>query len=232
MIDWRHYWEDFPQKFAEGDFCRQVGRTANGGIPTPARELNVVIDEIVELLDLVPGDRLLDLCCGNGLLTVRLAQVCTNVVGVDFSNPMIQIAREHHSAPNAEYVEGSVLDLDQILDTAAFDKMCMVESLAYFDPGQLSRILRGLSSVAAARATILFSGVLDDDAKWSFFDTAERRAVYEQQRREGREIMGRWWTRSEIAWAAAENGFQAKILPQSPRLNTAHYRFNVLMERG
>ncbi len=232
MIDWRDYWEEFPRKFAEGDFCRQVGRTANGGIPTPARELNVVLDELVELLDLAPGDRLLDLCCGNGLLTVRLARACKSVVGVDFSKPMIQIARQHHSAPNAEYIEGSVLDLDQILEAAAFDKICMVESLAYFDPRELTRILHGLSSVAAARATILFSGVLDDEAKWSFFDTAERRAAYERQRSEGREVMGRWWTRSEITRAAAENGFRAKILPQSPSLNTAHYRYNVLMDRG
>ena len=139
MIDWRQYWEEFPQKFAEGEFCRQVGRTANGGIPTPAPELNVVIDEIVALLDLGPGDRLLDLCCGNGLLTARLAHFCTNVVGVDFSNPMVQIARQHHSAANTKYLEGSVLELDRILDAAAFDKVCMVESLAYFDPGQLAR---------------------------------------------------------------------------------------------
>jgi cyclopropane fatty-acyl-phospholipid synthase-like methyltransferase len=231
MIDWRQYWDEFPKGFTDSDFCRQVGRTANGGMPTPPGELEAVIDEVVSLLELGPQDHLLDLCCGNGLLTARLAEHCEDVVGVDFSEPMIRIARAHHSRSNIRYVEGSVLNLNRCLDRT-FDKICMVESLAYFGPDDLSRILHGVSDGDAPRTTLLFSGVLNDEAKWSFFNTPERRAIYEQQQRQGKEIMGRWWTRSEIEEIAARNGYKAEFSAQDARLNTAHYRFNLLMKRG
>ena len=230
MINWRQYWEDFPLRFDESDFERQVGRTAHGGVPTPEAELSLVTEEIVDCLELSPRDRLLDLCCGNGLLSAKLATRCASVIGFDFSAPMIRIARKHHAPPSVDYVEGSVLELDTVLDPP-FDKVCMIESLAYFGPEHLGRILDGVSRVGTRQVTALFSGVLDADSMWSFFDTAERRAAYEKQKREGREIMGRWWERDEIASIAERHGYQATFTRQDARLNTAHYRFNVVMRR-
>lgn len=231
MIDWRDYWTQFPQEFDDVDFRRQVGRTANGGVPTPGMELDAVVDEVISCLSLGPNDRLLDLCCGNGLLTARFAERCRQVVGVDFSEPMIRVARTHHARANTDYVEGSVLELAGLID-GAFDKVCMIESLAYFSPDDLDLILRGLSPSGPPHAQILFSGVLDEEAKWSFFNTPERRAVYERQRKEGREVMGRWWTRAEIRKIAARYHYETEFLPQDERLNTAHYRFNVIMKQG
>ncbi len=229
MMDWHEYWIRFPKEFADDDFRRQVGRTANGGVPTPAPELEVAVDEVIARLHLGPNDRLLDLCCGNGLLTARFAEHCREVVAVDFSRPMIRVARAHHGRPNVEYIEGSVLKLEEIVE-GRFDKICMVESLAYFEPDELSLILRSVSRGGPPNARILFSGVLNEEAKWSFFDTPERRAAYEQQRKKGKEIMGRWWTRAELRRIAAQYEYEAEISAQDPRLNTAHYRFNVVMK--
>jgi 2-polyprenyl-3-methyl-5-hydroxy-6-metoxy-1,4-benzoquinol methylase len=231
MIDWREYWTRFPEEFADDDFRRQVGRTAKGGIPTPAPELETVVDEVASCLSLEPRDRLLDLCCGNGLLTTRFAERCREVVGVDFSEPMIRVARTYHTRPNVEYVEGSVLRLDQIVD-GVFDKVCMIESLAYFRSEELALILRGTATHSTPHARVLFSGVLDEEAKWSFFNTPERRAIYERQQTEGNEVMGRWWTRAEIGRIAAEQSYETEFLPQNNALNTAHYRFNVVMKRA
>lgn len=231
MIDWREYWDDFPRRFNDDEFRRQVGRTANRGVPTPEPELETVVAEIVSSLELAPQDRLLDLCCGNGLLTIRFAEHCREAVGVDFSEPMVRLAREHHASGSVRYVEGSVLDLKECVD-GEFDKICMVESLAYFGPEDLTRILEGLSTRSASRSAVLFSGVLDDEAKWNFFDTPERRSVYEQQQREGTEIMGRWWTRAEIDEIATRQGYEAEFASQDERLNTAHYRFNAVLRRS
>lgn len=233
MIDWREYWEEFPRRFGEDEFCRQVGRTAHGGKPTPEPELGVVVSQVADRLALEPGDRLLDLCCGNGLLTARLGELCAAVVGVDFSAPMIDVAREHHASDTVRYVEGSVLDITpEVVGAADFDKVTMFESLQYFRPEQLTDMLRGTLSVCAARARIVFSGVLDADRLWNFFDTPERRANYEQQQREGKEIMGHWWDRRDIERAAAELGIRCHVSDQDPTLNTAHYRFDVRLERG
>jgi demethylmenaquinone methyltransferase/2-methoxy-6-polyprenyl-1,4-benzoquinol methylase len=41
-----------------------------------------------------PGERALDLCCGTGDLTLALAKRGADVTGLDFSEPMLQVAKE------------------------------------------------------------------------------------------------------------------------------------------
>jgi demethylmenaquinone methyltransferase/2-methoxy-6-polyprenyl-1,4-benzoquinol methylase len=57
-----------------------------------------------------PGDRVLDACCGTGDLAVAAhAAGAGRVLGVDFSEPMLERARR--KAPQLEWVRGDVLAL-------------------------------------------------------------------------------------------------------------------------
>src|SRR5947208_2930234 len=47
---------------------------------------------VLKLASVQPGDRALDLCCGTGDLALGLAQRRAEVVGLDFSAPMLEIA--------------------------------------------------------------------------------------------------------------------------------------------
>ena len=49
---------------------------------------------VVELLDPKPGERILDLGCGDGALTEKLAALGCDVVGVDGSPEQVAAARE------------------------------------------------------------------------------------------------------------------------------------------
>ncbi len=226
-MDWHDFWDTFAKDAGALNFCEQVGRTANGGVPTPDAELDDVVQQVCDGLQLDRADVLLDLCCGNGLLTRRLAERCASVAGVDFSPAMLAVAREHHRADNIRYVQGSVVELPGLrLGGVPFTKIVMFESLAYFDPDQLAAMLAGIAAVSSPGAIAYFSGVLDHERIWSFFNSPERRASYEQQKREGREVMGRWWRRTQIEAAADAVGFSSEFLAQDPTLNTAHYRFD------
>jgi trans-aconitate methyltransferase len=44
---------------------------------------------VVELLSPQPGERILDLGCGDGALTIKLAELGCNLVGVDASEEMV-----------------------------------------------------------------------------------------------------------------------------------------------
>jgi len=48
---------------------------------------------VVELLSPQPGERILDLGCGDGALTVKLVELGCNVVGVDSSTEMVAVAK-------------------------------------------------------------------------------------------------------------------------------------------
>jgi demethylmenaquinone methyltransferase / 2-methoxy-6-polyprenyl-1,4-benzoquinol methylase len=49
---------------------------------------------VVQLAQIKPGDRALDLCCGTGDLALALAQQGAATTGLDFSQPMLEVAAQ------------------------------------------------------------------------------------------------------------------------------------------
>ena len=64
-----------------------------------------------------PGDKVLDLCCGHGNVTERLAAAGAAPVGLDFSAAMLAHARRR--VPGGEFIEGDAQNLP--FDDGAFD---------------------------------------------------------------------------------------------------------------
>jgi demethylmenaquinone methyltransferase/2-methoxy-6-polyprenyl-1,4-benzoquinol methylase len=90
-----------------------------------------------------PGDRTLDACCGTGDLAIEARAHGADVVGLDFSERMLELARK--KAPAIEFVQGDMLALP--FDEASFDSVTVgfgvrnVENLAA-GLGELRRVLR------------------------------------------------------------------------------------------
>jgi demethylmenaquinone methyltransferase / 2-methoxy-6-polyprenyl-1,4-benzoquinol methylase len=69
---------------------------------------------------LTAGGSVLDVACGSGKLTARLAKIAGGggrVVGLDFSSQMLEVARRDH--PGIEFIEGDALKLP--FDDGTFD---------------------------------------------------------------------------------------------------------------
>ena len=67
---------------------------------------------LVSLAEPKPGARALDVCCGTGDLAFALARRGAEVVGLDFSEPMLAVARRRaeSSSPNApQFIRGDAL---------------------------------------------------------------------------------------------------------------------------
>src|SRR3546814_17396234 len=65
-----------------------------------------MIARTLELLDVQPGERVLDLFCGLGNFTLPLARVADEVVGVEGDSGLVARAREnaaHHDLPGAQF---------------------------------------------------------------------------------------------------------------------------------
>jgi demethylmenaquinone methyltransferase/2-methoxy-6-polyprenyl-1,4-benzoquinol methylase len=63
----------------------------------------------VDLAEVRPGDRALDVACGTGDLAVELRRRGARVVGLDFSEPMLELARLKD--PEIDWVQGNALEL-------------------------------------------------------------------------------------------------------------------------
>jgi demethylmenaquinone methyltransferase/2-methoxy-6-polyprenyl-1,4-benzoquinol methylase len=98
----------------------------------------ITIDETVR-----PGDRVLDACCGTGDLAIAARARGADVVGLDFSERMLERARRKE--PQLEWVRGDVLALP--FDDRSFDAVTVgfgVRNVVDLEAGlrELQRVLR------------------------------------------------------------------------------------------
>ena len=71
---------------------------------------------VLELLDAQPGERILDLGCGTGHLTAKIAEAGAHVVGVDRSPEMIRQAKEKYPSLRFEVMDAREISLDGTFD--------------------------------------------------------------------------------------------------------------------
>jgi cyclopropane fatty-acyl-phospholipid synthase-like methyltransferase len=181
-------------------------------------------------LDLNPSDTLLDLGCGNGLVTIRLAEACRAVYAVDYSKDLIEIARRHYAAPNLTYFCCDATELTAArLDNLRPSKIAMLAGLQYFTVAMLKRLLAAVKELTGAAAPLFFSDIPDADHLYDFYDTPERRAYYERQRAMGLEPMGTWWSRAHLAQLLGSAGYATEFHEQEAQRYAAYYhRFDLL----
>ncbi|WP_025026615.1 class I SAM-dependent methyltransferase [Caldalkalibacillus mannanilyticus] len=67
--------------------------------------------QIVQLLDMPKGSRVLDLCCGNGRHSRQLAKLDYQVTGIDLSHVLLDEARKANFADKITYLQSDVREL-------------------------------------------------------------------------------------------------------------------------
>ncbi|MEO6365501.1 MAG: methyltransferase domain-containing protein [Luteimonas sp.] len=230
--NWIGFWDNYRnvQARSEDDLFVQVGKTiARKPIPRPM--FASMVANIVERLALVQEDHLLDLCCGNGLVSFELAKVAGRVTAVDFARHLVEAARQLKSHPNIDYRVGDVsAPLRQLVDDTP-NKFLMNDALAYFEPTSLDSILDNIVHLREGHPFhFLLTGIPNHALKWNFYDTPERQARHlenEQLEHNTNEGIGRWWRIEELATACHARGLQVEIIDQAQAIS--NYRMDALI---
>ena len=114
---------------------------------------------LVSLLDLSPGQHILDIACGNGLTSRRLAALGAQVTAFDFSANLIEKAKARSTTyqfPITYHVvdatdEGQLLSLgEQSFDSA-------LSNMALFDMADIETLFRTLPKLLKPGGTFVFS---------------------------------------------------------------------------
>ncbi len=110
-----------------------------------------ITEQTLALMEIEPADRILDLGCGTGWASRRMARLAPNgeVVGLDVANEMLRRAEEASSAfKNVRYVWGSAENIPEADN--AFNKVLSVESFYYYaDQGKALDELRRVMAPGA-----------------------------------------------------------------------------------
>jgi 2-polyprenyl-3-methyl-5-hydroxy-6-metoxy-1,4-benzoquinol methylase len=111
------------------------------------------------MLAVQPGERVLDIACGNGLTSRRLAATGAEVVAIDFAKELIARARQR-TTQHADRITYHVLDATDesallALGECQFDAaLCQ---MALFDMAEIDPLMRALPHLLRPRGRFVFS---------------------------------------------------------------------------
>lgn len=134
------YWESAAEHLVRD------GRKATA----PDQNLQELIEEAL-LRFIRPQDRVLDIGCGDGTSSRRLAGHCAEVVGVDYVPGFIELARQSNARANLSFSTANVLDLTDIRQRfGRFDVVtsirCLINLSAWEDQqravGQIASLVK------------------------------------------------------------------------------------------
>ncbi|HEV3041537.1 MAG TPA: class I SAM-dependent methyltransferase [Candidatus Angelobacter sp.] len=119
---------------------------------------NMLVWPAVEkLLYPVAGERMLDVACGNGLTSRRLAKAGARVTAFDFSEAMIDHAKKRGGLPEIDYRIVDVTNREALLDLGAraFDgALC---NMAIMDIARIDTLMSALASLLRPNGRFVFS---------------------------------------------------------------------------
>ncbi len=101
-MDTREFADLERREWADADVARSYANAF-------AKASDMVVPHLVAAVDTGPGQTVLDLCCGHGNVAAGLVASGADVTGLDFSAPMLDLARAN--VPDARFVEGDAMTL-------------------------------------------------------------------------------------------------------------------------
>ena len=221
--------KEFPKTKAKKDFWGQVSRTVHG-TPVTQEHIDMIISTINHALEFNPSDVLLDLGCGNGALSQYLFKNCSKFLGVDFSEYLIQIAKENfESHPNYAFkVMNAVEYIDKEENPEQFSKALCYGAFSYLSHHDSTKLLQTLNKRFTNIERFYIGNLPDKDKAHLFYpqDTDFTSLLSERE-----SPIGIWRSQKEFCNLANETGWNVSFSTMPKSFYSAHYRFDALLTR-
>jgi 2-polyprenyl-3-methyl-5-hydroxy-6-metoxy-1,4-benzoquinol methylase len=220
-MNWKEFWNN---QAKENDPKAQVSRLISG-ILHPDELMDKIANKIANQIQLKPNDVLLDVCCGNGILTRKLALKCNSVIAIDFSEVLIKNAQRTESS-NITWIceDASNFKLSQ-----QFDKIVLYFSFQYFESNQQAlKVIESLKLHLKPDGILLIGDIPDADFKWKYYDTFPKRFFAIWSKLKGKNNMGRFWRKSDLVKLCSEIDLKSEIQKQETWQPYSWYRFDLV----
>ncbi len=223
-MNWKNFWN---KKSLEKNAQQQVGRVKNGKV-LPNKILNVIAEDIKQKINLKASDTLLDVCCGNGILSVELARHCKQLTAIDFSDLLITQAKKNQAKNNIHFMQGDALNLD--INTQ-FDKIVLYFSFQYFDTYDKGfLVIKNLKKHLKPNGNILLGDIPNATKKHIYYNTLQKKIRLIKQTFLKQNDMGKFWSETEMNKICEQLNLQGELITQKQELPFYNYRFDYLIK--
>ena len=220
---WPEFWQNYGKEAADKDEQTQVLRTLNRQ-PISRQLWEFTLKCIEEQIRPTPHDVLLELCCGNGLLSRHFAPMVRNVVSVDVSEDLIKFIDPEH-CPNIKPLVSDIRELD--FDDLVFDKVVIYAGIQYLTHAETTVLFERVYRWLKPGGIFFLGDVPDCRKRWVFFDSPERQATYFENLKDGKAIVGTWFDPEFFEKLSTYAGFgSAELIPQHSDLIYSKFRYD------
>ncbi len=223
---WQKYWESHNNLDNE-DPQKQVART-KFGIPILKDDWNKTCEHILTQIKADPTDTLLDVCCGNGLLSAYLIDYVHEIYAIDYSKKLFnnfvvdndRIIKVFSDVQNFDY------------KSCHFNRVIMYFAAQHFNESFLLSIVKKIYENMMEGGLFLIGDIPDIDRKWGFFNRPEFREFYFSNLEKAQPAIGTWYDKLFFKYLAEYIGFRDIIIQDQPQfmLNSSH-RFDVILKK-
>lgn len=129
---------------------------SEAGLEKPANHYRLeIIRAMIEMASIKPGDRVVEIGCGTGLVLKELLKITKPVYGTDISAEMLGRAKKYlgNEQSNVILMENDILKLS--LEKDYFDKIISMEVLRYIN--DVPKALRNVRNIMKEDAVFVFT---------------------------------------------------------------------------
>ena len=230
MDNHRSYWElhwKSHRKLDDSDPQKQVARTRFGKSISEDDWLKTCQHVFAQVRP-KPTDTILDLCCGNGLLSAYMLEYVDKIIAVDFSKKLI----ENFIVNDARVTKVLCDAVEFDYASYSFDHALMYFAAQHFDEASLVSVITKVCRCLKKGGCFLIGDIPDIRRKWNFYLNRDFRFQYFSNLLRGREAIGTWYEKIFFKYLSEYVGFgSVEILDQPKFMINSYYRFDVIFKK-
>lgn len=228
--DIRKYYSSRVSQADRNKFLWQVGKTIDGK-EVSEDQLDIIVNTIRAKLKLGHDDSVLDVGCGNGLITKIIAGRVKDVVGIELTPELFDIAREYNQLGNISYINNDILYMSPADFSSKISKVYLYEVLQHMDYPNVYALINMFTEILNKDSVVFIGGILDEEKKWQFIDSYERRCSYLSALINKEDALGIWFHQDYLRCIGEDLGFNVECFPQERALYTSGYRFDCVLRK-
>lgn len=224
---WKEYWNSEAIS-KQQNLQVQVGRTVKG-IPINVEDWKKTVQFIIDNLSLSKNDTLVDLCCGNGVLSTPFSQIVQHVISVDFSEKLL-LSLKNQKITNIDIICEDALEYQY--PKCKVDKIILYFAIQHFQLKDAFALLQNMYNGLNENGIAYIGEIPDINCIWEFFYTPEYRNQYFESILKDKPIIGTWFEKKMLIYFCKNIGFrEVSIISQPHFMPNSHYRFDLLLKK-
>ena len=223
---WVNFWKTYTSDLKNKDEQTQVLRTLNK-LPISQELWEFTLQNIDSSFEVKKEDKVLDLCCGNGILSKHFADKGAYITSIDISEELLKGLNNYNNIITIHSDITKVTFKDN-----SFDKIIIYAGIQYFSRKEVVELVVKIYRWLKPNGVLFIGDIPDHRKLWSFYNNKERQNIYFENLLENKSIVGNWFEKEWFQNLGNYSGFNQSIyLPQDKKLIYSNFRFDFLFKK-